>query len=123
MTYAQDKDGIIWNAMGNGELVGITYDRDQQIVACTAAPHWRSVIGVPSPGDPRSRTTPEQIRDTPWGIVESVASIPGLDRTEVWMCVRRTINGHRLALHRADDHDIRGDAEGRRGLCGLQLHH
>jgi hypothetical protein len=90
MAYAQDKDGIIWNAMGNGELVGITYDRDQQIVACQRHRIAGKVVGVPSVPNPDN---PEEISpDTPWGIVESVATIPGLDRTEVWISVRRTIN-------------------------------
>jgi hypothetical protein len=89
MCYAQDKDGIIWNAMGNGELVGITYDRDQQIVACTRHRIAGHVVGVPSPGE--GEGSPDN-PDTPWGIVESVTTIPGLDRSEVWMSVRRTVN-------------------------------
>ncbi|HZS81066.1 MAG TPA: hypothetical protein VFA14_06545, partial [Herbaspirillum sp.] len=80
MAYAQDKDGIIWNAMGNGELVGITYDRDQQIVACQ-----RHRIGgeVKNSGivDPNNPSDP----DTHYGIVESVTTIPGADRSEVWL--------------------------------------
>jgi hypothetical protein len=91
MSYAQDKDGIIWNAMGNGELVGITYDRDQQIVACTRHRIAGKVVGVPCVPYPSDDSEPEP--DTPWGIVESVATIPGLDRSEVWLSVRRTING------------------------------
>jgi hypothetical protein len=85
-TYAQDKDSIIWNAMGNGELVGVTYDRDQQIVACQRHRIGGQVLGVTNPDDPDDP-------NTPFAIVESVASIPGANRSEVWMSCRRTING------------------------------
>ena len=87
-TYAQDRDSIIWNAMGNGELVGVTYDRDQQIVACTRHRIGGEVLnsGIVDPLDPDNP-------DTPYGIVESVTTIPGEDRSEVWVSVRRTING------------------------------
>jgi hypothetical protein len=84
--FAQDRDSIIWNAMGNGELVGVTYDRDQQIVACTRHRIGGHVVGVTNPDDPSDP-------NTPFGIVESVTTIPGADRHEVWLSVRRTING------------------------------
>ena len=95
MAYAQDKDGIIWNVMGNGELVGITYDRDQQIVACQRHRIAGHVVGVPSPGEPAPGEQTHVVNnpDTPWGMVESVTTIPGADRSEVWLSVRRTING------------------------------
>lgn len=79
MAYAQDKDSIIWLAMGNGELVGVTYERDQQIVAMT-----RHRIGGEVTG---------QAADEKYGIVESVACIPGADRSELWLSVKRTIDG------------------------------
>ena len=95
MAYAQDKDGIIWNAMGNGELVGITYDRDQQIVACQRHGSAGRGCGRSSPGEPSptQQTHVPDNPDTPWGMVESVTTIPGADRSEVWLSVRRTING------------------------------
>lgn len=88
IAYAQDRDSIIWNAMGNGELVGVTYDREQQIVAMMRQRLGGQVLnsGIVDPKDP---TNP----DTPYAIVESVTTIPGVDRTEVWLSVRRTING------------------------------
>lgn len=88
MTYAQDHDSIIWCAMGNGELVGITYERDQNIVAVTRHRLGGEVInsGIDDP------TAPED-PDTHYGVVESVATIPGDDRTEIWLSVKRTING------------------------------
>ena len=86
--YAQDRDSIIWCAMGNGELVGVTYDRDQQIVACTRHRIGGYVTnsGIVDNNDPDNP-------DTPYGVVESVTTIPGVDRHEVWLSVRRTING------------------------------
>lgn len=87
-SWAQDRDSIIWCAMGNGELVGITYDRDQQIVACNRHRIGGQCLnsGIINPADPENP-------DTPYGIVESVTTIPGLTYSEVWLSVRRTIGG------------------------------
>lgn len=82
MTYAQDHDSVIWCCTGIGELVGLTYERDQQIVAC----HRHRIGGFLS-----TINAPELDADLDYGFVESVASIPGTDRHEVWMIVRRTI--------------------------------
>ncbi len=86
--YAQDRDSIIWCAMGNGELVGVTYDREQQIVACNRHRIGGQVLnsGIVDPKDPDNP-------DTPYGVVESVVTIPGDTHSEVWLSVRRTING------------------------------
>lgn len=87
-SFAQDRDSIIWIASNNGELLGLTYERDQQIVAMT-----RHRLGgyLKNSGivDPENPANP----DTPYGVVESVTTIPGADRSEVWVSVRRTING------------------------------
>ena len=87
LTYAQDRNSIIWCTTGIGELVGVTYDREQQIVAM-----MRQRLGgeVKNSGivDPLNPDDP----DTHYGMVESVTTIPGKDRTEVWMSVLRTIN-------------------------------
>jgi len=87
-SYAQDRDSIVWMAMGNGELVGMTYDRDQQIVALNRHRLGGECLasGIVDPADPDNP-------DTPYGIVESVTTIPGPDRTEVWVAVRRTVGG------------------------------
>jgi hypothetical protein len=66
---------IVWCLLGNGKLLGFTYNQEQQVTG------WhRHPIG----GD---------------GFVESIASIPAPDgnREELWLIVRRTING---ATHR-----------------------
>ncbi|MCP4538947.1 MAG: hypothetical protein GY832_17570 [Chloroflexi bacterium] len=74
MAYAQDPFPVIWCALANGELAGCTYDPDFKIAG------WhRHRLG----GDAGSG----------WGKVESVAVIPGADHDELWMVVKRTING------------------------------
>lgn len=88
ISYAQEPDSIIWMSMGNGELVGITYERDQQIVAMARHRLGGEVLnsGIVDPDDPDDP-------DTHYAVVESVACIPGADRTEVWLSVIRTIDG------------------------------
>lgn len=63
--YAQDPSAILWCAMGDGSLVGMTYEKEQQM----SAMHRHSLGGG--------------------GIVESLCVIPGGDRHEVWLLVRR----------------------------------
>lgn len=72
MAFAQEPDSVIWCARTDGKLIGFTFNREQDVIA------WhRHPLG----GD---------------GIVESVASIPSPDSTrdDLWMIVRRTINGN-----------------------------
>lgn len=62
---------IVWHARADGQLVGLTFDREQDVVG------WhRHVLGG-------------------GGVVESVACIPSPDglRDELWLIVRRTIAG------------------------------
>lgn len=60
---------IVWCARADGVLLGMTYERDQQVVA------WhRHPLG----GD---------------GAAEAVATIPGSGQDELWLIVRRTIGG------------------------------
>jgi hypothetical protein len=66
---------IVWCLLGNGKLLGFTYNQEQEVTG------WhRHPIG----GD---------------GFVESIATIPAPDgsREELWLIVKRTING---ATHR-----------------------
>ncbi len=67
--YAETPDSVIWFTRGDGVLVGMTYMRDQEVIG-----FHRHEIG----GD---------------GFVESVTTIPGADRDEVYLIVRRTIDG------------------------------
>ncbi len=75
MAYAQDPDAIIWLASGNGELVGLTYERDQKVVGF----HRHRLAG----GSPDA-----------FGLVTSIATIPGTAGCdETWAIVKRTIQG------------------------------
>jgi len=70
-TIQHEPISIIWFTTGNGELVGMTYDRDQEIVAF----HTHQLGGL-------------NVR------VESITSVPTPAGTElVIMVVQRTING------------------------------
>ena len=70
MAYAQSPASLVWIVLDDGSLAGLTYERDQQVIA-----FHRHIIGGTSV------------------TVESVASIPGAAGDEIWVLVRRTING------------------------------
>ena len=84
MAYAQEPDSIVWSVRADGELLSMTYRREEEVVA-----HARHIVGG-SYGSAAAR-------------VKSVATIPGstasgqtadsLDRDEVWVIAERTING------------------------------
>jgi len=71
ITYQQEPHNIVWAVRGDGVLLGFTYNREQDVLG------WhRHVIG----GN---------------GIVENIEHIPNPSGTQddLWMIVRRTING------------------------------
>lgn len=65
IAFAQIPDSIIWCSMGDGSLVGITHEREQQMIAI----HHHELGGN--------------------GFVEWVVKIPGVASDEVWLSVRR----------------------------------
>ena len=67
--FQQQPDAILWAIRGDGQLIGMTYERDQNVVA------WH--------------------RHTTDGQFESAATVYGLSGAddEVWLAVKRTING------------------------------
>jgi hypothetical protein len=69
MAFQQQPDAILWAVRGDGQLIGMSYERDQKVVA------WH--------------------RHTTDGEFESVATVYGLSNAddEVWFAVKRTING------------------------------
>jgi hypothetical protein len=69
LAFQQQPDAVLWAVRGDGELIGMSYERDQNVVA------WH--------------------RHTTDGDFESVATVYGLAGAddEVWFCVKRTING------------------------------
>jgi hypothetical protein len=74
--YQQEPHSVIWFVRSDGVLVGLTYERDQDVVGW----HRQIIGGAFGSGD---------------AIVESVASIPTPDGTadETWLIVKRTIDG------------------------------
>lgn len=71
MAYQGEPDSIIWCLLANGKLIGFTYDKEQEVTG------WhRHPIG----GN---------------GFVESIATMSAPDgaREELWLIVKRTING------------------------------
>jgi hypothetical protein len=69
MAYQQQPDAILWAVKGDGKLIGMSYERDQNVVA------WH--------------------RHSTDGDFESVATVYGLAGSddEVWFSVKRTIGG------------------------------
>jgi len=72
MALQQEPDPIIWMAMTNGKLVSVTFDRELDVIA------WNN-------------------HETD-GAVESIAVIPSGDSEQVWMIVRRSVNGSIVRL-------------------------
>lgn len=68
IAWQQEPTSIIWLVRSDGVLVSVTYDKDQEIIG------WAAHTGFA-------------------GLVESVACIPGADSDQVWLVVKRTING------------------------------
>lgn len=78
MAYAQEPHNIIWMCLGDGGLIGLTYDRENEITGW----HRHTLGGA---GDAQG--------NPPY--VESVSVIPSPDATqdELWLIVRRYIDG------------------------------
>ena len=73
--YQQEPDGVIWAVRADGTLIGVTYRREEEVVA------WhKHVIGGEFDGGQ--------------AIVESIATLPSdTGEDELYMVVKRTING------------------------------
>tara|TARA_R100000700_G_scaffold40105_1_gene54761 strand:+ start:3592 stop:6054 length:2463 start_codon:yes stop_codon:yes gene_type:complete len=71
LAYQQEPDSVVWSVRADGQLTTTTYKREEQVIG------WaRQVIGGTDV------------------VVERIATIPGdLDEDQVYMVVRRTING------------------------------
>ena len=84
LAYQQEPDSLVWMVRADGQLVSMTYRRDEDVVALS-----RHILG----GDYASGDA----------VVESITTIPGstasgqtqdsLDRDEVWVSVKRTVEG------------------------------
>ena len=75
LSYQQEPNQVIWCARNDGQLVGLTYQREQQVVA------WHRHIFGGSFGSGNA-------------VCESAATIPTDDSEyQSWVIVKRTING------------------------------
>jgi hypothetical protein len=75
LTYQQEPDGVIWAVRADGQLACMTYKPEEKIVGWTR----QKIGGSFGAGD---------------AVVERVTALPGdLDEDEVYMVVKRTING------------------------------
>lgn len=73
MAFQQDPDNILWLVRDDGQLLGFTFQREQEVFA------WhRHIIGGSFGGGD--------------AVVESVAVIPEGDVDELWLIVKRTID-------------------------------
>lgn len=67
IAYQQEPDSLVWATRSDGWLIGLTYERPQEVVA------WhKHYLG---------------------GEIESIASIPADGYDEMWVVVKRTIDG------------------------------
>ena len=70
LAYTQDPDPIVWVLRENGTLVGLSYEKDQQVLAW----HRHTVAGSDV-------------------VVDDFGVIPGADGDELWLIVERSIDG------------------------------
>lgn len=79
LAYQQEPDSIVWCLRADGSLVGLSYERDQDVVGF----HLHPLGGFSNSAQ------------TAAPVVESIATIPASDgsRDELWLAVQRYING------------------------------
>ena len=81
LTYQQELESVVWGVRNDGQLLGMTYQRAQDIVG------WhRHTTGAS-------------------GLFESVTSIPISDKDQTWVAVNRTINGQTMRFIEYFDED------------------
>lgn len=68
IAYQQEPNSILWAITNDGVLIGMTYQRDQDVVGWHVHPMGSAEV-------------------------ESIACIPGDGYDELWMIVKRTVNG------------------------------
>ncbi|MEE8488413.1 MAG: hypothetical protein V3S56_09600, partial [Gemmatimonadota bacterium] len=84
MDYQQERESIVWMVRTDGQLVSMTYRPEEDVVA-----FGRHILGG-SYGT--SNAEVKSITTVP-GSTDSGQTQDSLDRDELWMIVRRTING------------------------------
>ena len=87
ITYQQEPDNVVWCVLNNGKLCGMTYRREEEVVAWHNHDIAGSFTGIHELNSPTSQTYD-------YGIVESVAVLPSeLDEDDLYIIVKRTIGG------------------------------
>lgn len=78
-TYQQEPDSVVWEVLADGRLVGFTLNREQEVRGW----HQQRIGGY------------SDAAKTQYAVVESAVAIPAPtgDRDELWLQVRRYING------------------------------
>jgi hypothetical protein len=74
--YQQEPDSIVWCVLTDGSLAALTYQREQKVIGW----HKHILGGTSDAAGTQS-------------VVESVAVIPGSEDDEVWVAVKRYVNG------------------------------
>ena len=98
MVYQQEPLSILWAVRADGRLLGLTYVRDQDVIGW----HLHTLGGHADAG----KTTPAE--------VESIATIPSPsgDRDDLWLVVKRTVNGATARFVEYLDAPLAEDGEG-----------
>tara|TARA_Y100000004_G_scaffold136916_2_gene155117 strand:- start:12335 stop:14863 length:2529 start_codon:yes stop_codon:yes gene_type:complete len=87
ITYQQEPDNIVWCVLNNGKLCGMTYRREEEVVAWHSHDIAGEFTGVHYINSDVNMTYP-------YGVVESVAVLPSeLDEDDLYIIVKRTIGG------------------------------
>lgn len=87
ITYQQEPDNIVWCVLNNGKLCGMTYRREEEVVAWHSHDIAGEFTGVHYINSDVSQTYD-------YGVVESVAVLPSeLDEDDLYIIVKRTIGG------------------------------
>ena len=84
MAYQQEPDSIVWMIRNDGQLIGMTYRREEEVVAW----HQHKIGGTytGTHGSLASATYD-------YGLVESISTLPTEDsEDELYMIVKRTVN-------------------------------
>jgi len=74
LAYQQEPWSVLWSERADGQLLGMTYLREQNVV-----PWHRHILGGAFGGGD--------------AVVEAVSTIPGAAGDELWLIVKRTIDG------------------------------
>lgn len=74
--YQRTPDSVVWGVRKDGTLLGMTYERDQDVIGW----HKHVLGGVSDAAGTQAQ-------------VESVAVIPAADRDELWLSVKRYVDG------------------------------